>query len=268
MTERQGEDGAILVAVLLVLTLLAGVAAALVQGGRSALLALRAEDALLRRETALHSAIPALGAALASPATPRDGRGFALPTAPAAEVSARVQAVSGLINVNAAPAALLEGLLRAAGADDQTAQDKAAALIAARRQTPFATMADLAPLLADSPAVWQQVAPVLTVWGSAEMIDPDTAPRLALLAVPGMTAAAADQLIASRSTAQWATTGRAQAELLYRPFLAGRDQGLYTFGLRVGADQLAQTGLGLRDKTGRFHLISLDWPRAEKDIAP
>src|SRR3990167_3616748 len=67
MTKGQSEGGAILVAVLLVLTLLAGIAAALVHSGRNALLTLRAEDTLLRRENALHSALASLGGAL-SPA--------------------------------------------------------------------------------------------------------------------------------------------------------------------------------------------------------
>lgn len=266
MTKGQTESGAILVAVLLVLTLLAGIAAALVHSGRNALLTLRAEDALLRRENALHAALASLGAALS--AGQRDGRGFSLPVPSDVAVTANVQAVSGLINANTAPTVLLEGLLRAAGAEDQAAQDKAAALGAARKQTPFRSEADLAIFFADTPAVWQQVRPVLTVWGKADKLDPDTAPRLALLAIPGMTADAADTLIATRTAADWALTGRAAAELLYRPFLAGQDQGIYVFSLRVGADRLASTGVGMLDKDGRFHLIGLDWPSAEDDIAP
>jgi hypothetical protein len=217
MTKWQSESGAILVAVLLVLTLLAGIAAALVHSGRNALLTLRAEDTLLRRENALHSALASLGGVLspALSAGQRDGRSFTLPSPADAVVTAKVQAISGLINANTAPMVLLEGLLRAAGADDQAAQDKAAALDAARK-----------------------------------------------------TADAADALIAARAGAGWDATGRAEAELLYRPFLAGQDQGIYAFSLRVGADRLASTGIGMLGKDGRFHLIGLDWPSAEEDIAP
>jgi general secretion pathway protein K len=270
MTKGQNESGAILVAVLLVLTLLAGIAAALVHSGRNALLTLRAEDALLRRENALHSALASLGGVLSPPlsAGQRDGRSFTLPSPADAVVTAKVQAISGLVNANTAPTVLIEGLLRAAGADDLTAQDKAAALGAARQQTPFRSADELAIFFADTPAIWQQVRPVLTVWGKADTLDPDTAPRLALLAIPGMTTGAADALIATRATAVWAVTGRAEAELLYRPFLAGQDQGIYGFSLRVGADRLASTGIGMLDKDGRFHLIGLDWPSAEENIAP
>ena len=270
MTTAKTESGAILVAVLLVLTLLAGVAAALVHGGRNALLTLRVEDALLRRENALHSALVGLDGFLSSPASAaaRDGRSFILlaPSDPA--VTAKIQAVSGLINANTAPIMLLEGLLRAAGADDLAARESAAALDAARRQSAFRSTTDLAIFFVDTPGLWQQLQPVLTVWGQADSLDPATAPRLALLAVPGMTAAAADALISARTTMTWASTERAEAELLYRPFLAGRDQGIYAFSLRVGADRLASTGLGMRGKDGRFHLIWLDWPSAGEDIAP
>ncbi|OHC53012.1 MAG: hypothetical protein A3D16_00640 [Rhodobacterales bacterium RIFCSPHIGHO2_02_FULL_62_130] len=270
MTKGQSEGGAILVAVLLVLTLLAGIAAALVHSGRNALLTLRAEDTLLRRENALHSALASLGGALspALSAGQRDGRSFTLPSPADAVVTAKVQAISGLINANTAPMVLLEGLLRAAGADDQAAQDKAAALDAARQQAPIHSTGELALLFADTPAIWQQVRPVLTVWGRADTLDPDTAPRLALLAIPGMTAEAADTLITARAGAGWDATGRVEAELLYRPFLAGQDQGIYAFSLRVGADRLASAGIGMLGKDGRFHLIGLDWPSAEEDIAP
>lgn len=270
MTKGQAESGAILVAVLLVLTLLAGIAAALVHSGRNALLTLRAEDTLLRRETALLSAIASLGSAL-SPSLAsglRDGRSFTLLSPADAVVTAKVQAISGLINANSAPSEMIEGLLRAAGVDDLSARDKATALGVARQQTPFISENELAIFFADTPAVWLQVRPVLTVWGKANTLDPETAPRLALLAIPGMTAEAADTLISTRSAATWASKGRAEAELLYRPFLAGQDQGIYAFSLRIGADRLASTGIGLLGKDGRFHLIGLDWPSAEEEIAP
>lgn len=270
MTKGQTESGAILVAVLLVLTLLAGIAAALVHSGPNALLTLRAEDALLRRENALHSALAGLGKAL-SPAFAggqRDGRSFILPSPTDAVVTAKIQSISGLINANTAPTVLLEGLLRAAGAGDLSAQDKTAALGAARQQMPFRSESELAIFFADTPALWQEVRPVLTVWGKADTLDPDTAPRLALQAIPGMTADAADALIVSRSATTWASTGRAEAELLYRPFLAGQDQGIYSFSLRVGADRLASTGIGMFGKDGQFHLIGMDWPSAEDEIAP
>jgi general secretion pathway protein K len=270
MTKGQSESGAILVAVLLVLTLLAGIAAALVHSGRNALLTLRAEDALLRRETALHSALASLDGALSPPlwGGSQDRISFTVASAADAVVTAKIQAISGLINANTAPMVLLEGLLRAAAADDLTAQNKAAALGAARQQTAFRSADELAIFFADTPLLWQQVRTVLTVWGGADALDPDTAPRLALLAIPGMTANAADALIAARAGSAWDSTGRAEAELLYRPFLAGQDQGIYAFSLRVGADRLASPGIGILGKDGRFHLIGLDWPSAEENIAP
>ncbi len=269
MTQSQTENGAILLAVLLILALLAGISTALVHSGRNALLTLRAEDALLRRENALHSALASMGRVLSNSLAerPRDGVSFAMPLSADVVVHAKVQAISGLINANTAPTVLLAGLLRAVGAEEQAAQDKAAAIDAARQLSPFRSKDEVATFFADSPAIWQQLRPVLTVWGKAETLNPDTAPRLALFAIPGMTADAADALVADRTFAVWDTTGRAQAELRYRPFLAGQDHGIYTFSLRVGADILASTGIGMLGKDGRFHLIGLNWPSAEEDIA-
>lgn len=270
MNTRQSESGAILIAVLLVLTLLAGITAVLVRGGRNAAQMLEAEGTLLRRENTLRSALVNLGVALSPPAAavPRDGRAFSLPDPAGAQVTVKVQAISGLINANLAPTVLLEGLFRAAGADPQTAQEKAAALNIARQQAPFTASSDLANFFSDDDSLWQQVRPALTIWGKADMLDPDNAPRLALLAVPGMTAKAADALIAARADATWPTAGRPQAELQYRPFLAAEDHGIYAFSLRIGSDRLANTGTGLVDATGRFHLIRLDWQGDEEDFTP
>ncbi len=270
MTKGQPEHGAILVAVLLVLTLLAGIAAALVHSGRTGVSTLKAEDALLKRETALRSSLAALGPALSGPheTVRRDGQAFALMRLDDITVTAEVQAVSGLINVNTAPVVLLEGLLRAAALDDQTVYETAGAIDAARRKRPFHEPDELAQFFSNTPALWQQLRPILTVLGRADTLDPDTAPRLALLAVPGMTTEAADALIASRATPAWDTVGRSEAALLYRPFLDGLETQTYVFRLRVGTDRLAQNGVGMLGKDAHFYLIGLDWPSAEEDIAP
>ena len=266
MTQEHNESGAILIAVLLILTLLAGIAAALVHSGHNARQMLEAEDALLRRENALRSVIAHLGATLSSPAAAdrRDGRSFSVPDPNGAMVTVKVQAVSGLVNANVASASLLEGLFRAAGADLPTAQDKAMAIVAVRQQAPFVSLTDLLSFFSDDVSLWRRVRPALTVLGKADTLDPDTAPRLALLAVPGMTAEAADSLIANRTTPNWLTTGRQQAELLYRPFLGGEDNGIYAFSLRIGSDRLTNTGTGILDTDRQFHLIGLDWPNDEE----
>lgn len=262
MTPNRGEEGAILITVLLVLAVVAGIAAALAGLQRGAVAALRGEDAAFRREVALRSALAELGARLATaPGTvPRQGQDIALGQA-GALVTARVQAVSGLVNANSAAPVLLAGLFRACGTAPDAAEALAATLAARRRDAAFAAVAEVTAEIA--PPLRACVAAGLTVWGAAEMLDPDTAPPEALLAVPGMTPEAATALIAARETPEWTTQGRAQAETLYRPFLSGRDTGLYTLRFRIGADRLETAALGMIGPEGQFHLIGLDWPESQ-----
>ncbi|KFI23347.1 general secretion pathway protein GspK [Nitrosococcus oceani] len=122
-----------------------------------------------------------------------------------------VRDVAGLIDLNTASRELLGGLLMAAGvpADGQNrlldaiedwrdpddiplvegAEDKdylAAGLPYGAKDGPFDDITELQQVLGISPALYQRMAPSLTVYSGQAGVDPTVAPREVLLAIPGV----------------------------------------------------------------------------------
>ncbi len=118
----------------------------------------------------------------------------------------------GKVDINAASPEVLEGLFHAAGLDPAKAQtladhvvdwrnpsglqgegdsQSAEYLAAGRdygpRHGPFASIEELQMVLGMTPSLYKQIAPVITIWAGSGSPDPDTAPALALSAIPGMT---------------------------------------------------------------------------------
>jgi general secretion pathway protein K len=124
----------------------------------------------------------------------------------------------------AAPPELLAGLFRAAGVETDAA-DILAARIADWRDrddnvspdgaeqadydaggfsvrvgnAPFATPGEILRIPGIDMALFAEIEGAVTVWSRQRGIDPTAAPRLALLALPGMSETAADSLIAARA---------------------------------------------------------------------
>jgi general secretion pathway protein K len=82
-------------------------------------------------------------------------------------------------------------------ADSQRAAYAAAGRHYGPRHGPFATIEEAQMVLGMTPALYRRVAPVLTIWAGNTSPDPNTAPPLALQAIPGMTA---QQLATIRAT--------------------------------------------------------------------
>lgn len=137
-----------------------------------------------------------------------------------------VQDVAGLIDLNAAPPELLAGLFQAAGIDADEADTLADRLADWRdpddeRRPKGAEAGDYdtdgpeirvgnAPFLTPDEAqrvpgmtaeLWNRVAPAFTVYSRRPGVNPSTAPRLALIAVPGIDETIADEIIATREAA-------------------------------------------------------------------
>ena len=78
-----------------------------------------------------------------------------------------------------------------AGLDSAAAAQRAAYAAAGRDYGPrhgaFASIEELQMVLGMTPAVYQLVAPVVTIWSGNPSPDSNTAPPLALAAIPGMT---------------------------------------------------------------------------------
>ena len=129
-----------------------------------------------------------------------------------ATVSVRAIDEGGKIDLNAASPELLAGLFQAVGlkpaaaqalaghvvdwrnpvvlegdASSQRAPYQAAGRDYGPRHGPFASIEELQLVLGMTPALYRQLAPVLTIWAGTASPDPNTAPPLALAAIPGMT---------------------------------------------------------------------------------
>lgn len=117
-----------------------------------------------------------------------------------AALSVRGEAESGKVDLNIGMPGLIEGILRIAGADTARARGIAEAVAAFRGQGGiFHTVDGLLRLPGMDLALLERVRPHVTVYSAAPGIDPRTAPREVLMAVPGMTGGAADRIVAARS---------------------------------------------------------------------
>ena len=129
-----------------------------------------------------------------------------------ATVSVRAIDEGGKVDLNAASPEVLQGLFQAAGMKPNQAQALAGRVVDWRnpvglegeaasqraayvadgrdygpRNGPFASIEELQMVLGMTPALYRQVAPVVTIWAGGASPDPNTAPPLALAAIPGMT---------------------------------------------------------------------------------
>jgi general secretion pathway protein K len=129
-----------------------------------------------------------------------------------ATVTVRAIDEGGKVDLNAASPDVLQGLFRAAGLepaqaqsladhvvdwrnpaglDSEAASQRAAYVAEGRgygpRHGPFASVEELQMVLGMTPALYRRVAPAVTIWGGNASPDPNTAPPLALAAIPGMT---------------------------------------------------------------------------------
>jgi general secretion pathway protein K len=137
-----------------------------------------------------------------------------------------IQDERGKIDLNAADQDLLQGLFRSAGLDAQAASAltdrvldwrdagelhrlngaKDATYAAAGvsyhvRNGPFQTIDELKLVMGVTPALFDRIKPAITVYSGSGVIDPEIAPRAALLALANMDPAKADAMLAVRSGA-------------------------------------------------------------------
>lgn len=142
-----------------------------------------------------------------------DGRIYTLEFANA---TVQVSAIDegGKVDINAATPEVLRSLFAAAGVAPQAAQQLEERILDWRRpggltgdaggvadeyaaagrpygprHAPFASIEELQLVLGMTPALYRQLAPVLTIWSGNPTPDPNSAPPLALESIPGLTPA-------------------------------------------------------------------------------
>lgn len=137
-----------------------------------------------------------------------------------------VSAVSdnGKVDLNTATLQVLQGLLRAAGLSDEAARQLAThivtwrqPLVASRatgttpldymaagrnyrpRHGPFASIEELQMVWGVTPQLYARLASYVTIWSGRPIPDANTAPPLVLQAIPGLSAAQVQAVLAARA---------------------------------------------------------------------
>jgi general secretion pathway protein K len=123
---------------------------------------------------------------------------------------------TGKLDLNTATPAVLRRYLEVMLDDPLVAEALAAAVLARRRpgpgRRPFLDLAELLLLPGVTPAVLAHLAPGLTVYSQQPGPDPATAVPASLLALPGMTSAEVERILALRAAAE-ATASDTQREI-------------------------------------------------------
>lgn len=162
-----------------------------------------------------------------------------------------VQSVHGKIDLNAAPAALVDGavsraLALTASTDDAIAGDIVDAILDWRDQDhtrrpngaededyyrlgrafgvadqSFVSVSELLQVLGVSGDLFAQIAPVFTVYTRSPRVDPVSASREVLLSIPGLTESAVDRFVEARALRQAAEGGAAVPRLPMELLIAG-----------------------------------------------
>jgi len=140
-----------------------------------------------------------------------------------AKVQVSIIDEGGKVDLNAASPQVLQALFGAAGLDataaakltanvvawrsfvtDTAQADSARAAYAAAgrdygpRHGPFATLEELQQVLGMTPVLYQQLEPAITIWSGRAIPDPNTAPPLALAAIPGLNPQQVQAMLAAR----------------------------------------------------------------------
>lgn len=158
-----------------------------------------------------------------------DGRSYELPFGDG-RMRFRLQSENGKVDLNGAPEALVQGLMsslaqaghledarqaesiaaaildwrdpdhrvRPGGAEDR--HYRAAGEVFGARDGAFLSVAEINQVLGVDARLYERLAPLVTVYSWAPQVDPMTAPREVLLAVPGLDAAAVEAFVAARES--------------------------------------------------------------------
>ena len=232
-------DGVALIAVLWIVSLLAAIAASFATTQRTEIVGARNQIASAEARALADAGVKRVVLALATDGETAARNGsesdWSFPTG---KVITSVHAEGGKVDLNGADAGLLAGLFAAGGADNPDrlaaavidfrdadadpepggAEDgdyRAAGLSHEAKDRPFEREDELLQVLGMTRAVFDAVAPAVTVYSRSKGIDPATAPVAALVALPGMSTAQAKAFAAGRSRSAVADQGGALADSPY-----------------------------------------------------
>ena len=230
---RRQERGTALLLVLwatvLLAALLAGVAAASRSHSQAALYGAEHARAELAAEAGLAQAIAGLRAPDQQHQWVPDGRPYTF-AFDGAKVTVRVVDVSGMADLNAAPAGLLRGIFQAAGVDAMRAGQLADAVVSSRGGAsgragqPFRAIDQLARLPGMDLALFGKIENTVTVYSGRNFPDASYAGALVLASLRGIGTAQAETLVDARRKTparRGAGNGQAFGAVANGPLVAG-----------------------------------------------
>jgi general secretion pathway protein K len=230
---KQRERGAALLLVLwatvLLAALLAGVAAAARSHSQAALYGAERARAELAAEAGLAQAIAGLRAPDQQHQWVPDGRPYTFDF-DGARVTIKVVDVSGMADLNAAPATLLRGIFQAAGVDASRAGRLADAVSSSRGGVsgqpgqPFRVIDQLARLPGMDLALFGKIENAVTVYSGRNFPDASYSGALVLASLRGIGAAQAETLVDARRKSparRGAGNGQAFGAVANGPLVAG-----------------------------------------------
>jgi len=263
--QHRGQKGLALVSVLWLLLLLSVMASGTLRDSRTRTFGVRngleATKARLLADAGVQRALLALLDGEQEATWRSDGTPYLWRFADG-EVRISIRDEAGRIDLNQAPPRLLAGLFLAAGIEPRQATALADSVADFRddnhlrrlngaededygsagvswgaKDAPFDRVAELRQVLGMTPSLFERIEHSLTVRSARPSIDPWTAPRLALLAVPGLDPAAVEAFLERRGRREHRNDpgGRSIASLFGRSELLSEDGGGAVFELQARA---------------------------------
>jgi general secretion pathway protein K len=219
----------VLWATVLLAALLAGVAAAARSHSQAALYGAEHARAELAAEAGLAQAIAGLRAPDQQHQWVPDGRPYTF-AFDGAKVTVRVVDVSGMADLNAAPATLLRGIFQAAGVDALRAGQLADTVVSSRGGVPgkpgqpFRTIDQLARLPGMDLGLFGKIEKAVTVYSGRNFPDASYSGPLVLASLRGIGVAQAETLVDARrksAARRGAGNGQAFGAVANGPLVAG-----------------------------------------------
>jgi general secretion pathway protein K len=219
----------VLWATILLAALLAGVAAASRSHSQAALYGAEHARAELAAEAGLAQAIAGLRAPDQQHQWVPDGRPYTF-AFDGAKVTVKVVDVSGMADLNAAPAGLLRGIFQAAGVDAMRAGQLADAVVSSRGGAsgragqPFRAIDQLARLPGMDLALFGKIENAVTVYSGRNFPDASYTGALVLASLRGIGVAQAETLVDARrksAARRGAGNGQAFGAVANGPLVAG-----------------------------------------------
>jgi general secretion pathway protein K len=217
MTRTDSRRGTVLIAVLWSISLLAALAMAASVAFRSFTGVMGVDRHRVERDALITAGLEVAAGAIQSSTTLLRDLELTANLA-TGSVRARLSDEGGRIDITKAPAEVLAALLRSVGAPPATAESAAIAVVEQRgnsnaaRRTPVPApipvvpttheqaLADIGRIAGMRPQWLAAIAPLTTIYGS-ETVNPLTAPRGVIAALPGVDAARVEAFLAERRAA-------------------------------------------------------------------